>query len=150
MFVVCLRWLKITPCLWKLVFWNLLRCLVCEIMLNTLRGFEVDHSCFTPVSIVYTHNTRQSEINNFVVWRPRTRICVNFFKYLGHQLWSSVSEKLKRMSYFCRVSILGKFRMLFFSILCFMQMLLCLVGICHVFILVYALLVLCLLYTMFH
>ena len=30
-----------------------------------LRGFEVDLSCFTPVSIVHAHNTRHSKNNNF-------------------------------------------------------------------------------------
>ena len=37
---------------------------VCKLMLNTLRGFEVDHSCFTPVSMVHSHNTRHSKNNN--------------------------------------------------------------------------------------
>ena len=43
---------------------------VYKLMLNKLKGIEVDHSCFTLVNIVYTHNTRHSINNNFVVVRP--------------------------------------------------------------------------------
>ena len=53
---------------------------VCKLMLNTLREFEVDHSCFTPVSMVYTHNTKN---NNFVIEKPRTGLGLNSFKYYG-------------------------------------------------------------------
>ena len=70
---------------------------VCKLMLNTLRGFEVDHSCFTPISIVHSHNTRHSKNNNFVVERPRTRLGLNSFRYLGPKLWSSVPENLKKL-----------------------------------------------------
>ena len=35
---------------------------VCKQMLNTYRGFEVDHSCFTPVNMAHTHNTKHSKI----------------------------------------------------------------------------------------
>ena len=38
-----------------------------KLMLNTFREFEVDHSSFTPLSIVHNHNTRHSNNNNFVV-----------------------------------------------------------------------------------
>ena len=61
--------------------------------LNTLNGFEVDHSCFTPV---YTHNTRHSKNIIFVVKRPRTRLGLNF-KYLSPKLWFSVPEVFKNL-----------------------------------------------------
>ena len=70
---------------------------VCKLMLNTLRGFEVDHSCFTPVSMVHTHYTRHSKNNNFVIERPRTQLGLNSFKYLGPKLWSSVPEIFKNL-----------------------------------------------------
>ena len=40
-------------------------------MLNILRGLGVDHSWFTPVNMVHTHNTRHIKNDNFVVKRPR-------------------------------------------------------------------------------
>ena len=61
-------------------------------MLNILRGFEVDHSCFTTLSMVNSHNTRHSKNNNFVVERPRTDLGLNSFRYLGPKLLSSVPE----------------------------------------------------------
>ena len=61
-------------------------------MMITLRGLEVDNSCFTPVSMVHTHYTRHSKNNNFVIERPRTQLGLNSFKYLGPKLWSSVPE----------------------------------------------------------
>ena len=70
---------------------------VCKLMLNTLRGFEVDHSCFTPVSMVHAHNTRHSKNNNFVVERPRTGLGLNSFRYLGSKLWSSVPYNFKNL-----------------------------------------------------
>ena len=66
-------------------------------MLNTLRGFEVDHSCFTPVSMVHSHNIRHWKNNNFVVEKPRTDLGLNSFRYLGPKLWSSVPENLKNL-----------------------------------------------------
>ena len=63
-------------------------------MLNTLRGFEVDHICFTPVSMIHAHNTRHLKNNNLVV---ETGLGLNSFGYLGIQLWSSVPEYLKNL-----------------------------------------------------
>ena len=50
---------------------------VCKMMLNTLRGFEVDHSCFNPVSMVHSQNTRYLKNNNFI------DLGLNSFRYLG-------------------------------------------------------------------
>ena len=68
---------------------------VCKLMPNTLEGFEVDHSCFSSINMVHTHNKRYLKNNNFVVERPRTGLGLNSFKYLGPKLWSSVSEFFK-------------------------------------------------------
>ena len=70
---------------------------VCKLMLNTLRGFEVDYSGFTPVSMVHSHNTRHSKNNNFIVERPRTELGLNSIRYLGLKLWLSVPENLKNL-----------------------------------------------------
>ena len=66
-------------------------------MLNTLRGFEVDHSCFTPVSMVHTRSTKHSINNHFAVERCRLELGLNSFRYLGPKLWYSVPEFLKNL-----------------------------------------------------
>ena len=70
---------------------------VCKLLQNTLRGFEVDHSCFTQVNMVHTHNSRHSKNNDFVVERPRTGLGLNSFKSLSLKLWSSVPEIFKNL-----------------------------------------------------
>ena len=61
-------------------------------MLNTLGGFKFDHSCFTPVSMVLTHNARHSIKK---LERPKTGFGLNSFKCLGPKLWSSVPKNLE-------------------------------------------------------
>ena len=137
MFVACLHWLPTNSLSVKtgiLKFNEVFNLQVCKLMLNTLRGFEVDHSCFTPVSMVHAHNTRHSKNNNFVVERPRTGLDLNSFRYLDPKLWSIVHENFKNLKKknslstvtkdSCWASMLSEFGMLWICKLCYMWMLL--------------------------
>ena len=60
----------------------------------TIRGFEVDHNRFTPVSSVRSHYTR---ISNKLNLRPRTLLGLNFFIFFGPKLCSSVPVNIKKI-----------------------------------------------------
>ena len=71
-------------------------------MRNTITGFAVDRNRFTLASSAYSHNTRFSKKKkNFITERPRTRLGLNCFKYLGPKFWSSVSETFKNLKKDC-------------------------------------------------
>ena len=53
----------------------------CKLMLNTLRRLEIDHICFTRVSIIHTHKKRHSKNNNFVA--KDLEQSLDSFMYLG-------------------------------------------------------------------
>ena len=76
---------------------EVLKLQICKLMQNTIRGFEVDHNCFTPVSSLHSHNTRFSKKSNFILERPRTLLGLSSFRYLGPKLWSSVPENIKNL-----------------------------------------------------
>ena len=63
-----------------------------KLMLNTFRGFEIEHSGFTPVSMVHTHKNRHSKKKNYT-WMG---LGLNSFRHSGPNLWSSVRENLKK------------------------------------------------------
>ena len=68
---------------------------VYKLLFNTLREFEVDHSCFIIVSMIHTHNIGHSKNNIFVVKKPKTGLSLNSIRYFGIKLWSSVPEVFK-------------------------------------------------------
>ena len=71
---------------------------VSKLMLNTFKGFEVDHGCFTPLTMVYTqHTIPDIQNNSFVVERPRTGLSLNYLRYLDLKLWSNVLETFKNL-----------------------------------------------------
>ena len=63
----------------------------------TTTGFDVEHIRFTLASSVHSHYTRFSKSLNFITERLRTRLDLNFFKYLSQKLWSIVSKKLMKI-----------------------------------------------------
>ena len=52
-------------------------------------------------SSAHSHNTRFSKKKNFITERPRTRLGLNCFKYLGPKFWSSVPETFKNLKKDC-------------------------------------------------
>ena len=70
---------------------------ICKLMRNTITGFDVEHNRFTLASSVHSHNTRFSKKMNFITERPRTRLGINCFRYLGPKFWSSVPETFKNL-----------------------------------------------------
>ena len=69
---------------------------------NTKTSFDVHHNRFTLASSAHSHNTRFSKKKkNFITVRPRTRLGLNCFKYLGPKFWSSVSETFKNLKKDC-------------------------------------------------
>ena len=74
---------------------------ICKLMRNTITGFDVDHNRFTLASSAHSHNTRFSKKKNFITERPRTRLGLNCFKYLGPKFWSSVPETFKNLKKDC-------------------------------------------------
>ena len=74
---------------------------ICKLMRNTITGFDVDHNRFTLASSAHSHNTRFSKKMNFITERPRTRLGLNCFKYLGPKFWSSVPEAFKNLKKDC-------------------------------------------------
>ena len=70
---------------------------VCKLMQNSMTGFDVEHKSFTLTSSLHSHNTRFSKKLNFITERPRTRLGLNSFRYLGPRFWSSVPENFKNL-----------------------------------------------------
>ena len=56
---------------------------ICKLMQSTIRGCEVDHNCFTPVSSIHSHYTEFSKKSIFVLKRCRALLGLNSFRYLG-------------------------------------------------------------------
>ena len=65
----------------------------CKLMSNTITGFDVEHKRFTLASSIYSHNTKFPQKINFLIERPRTRLGLNCFKYLGPKFLSNVPDK---------------------------------------------------------
>ena len=76
---------------------KILHDIICKLMRNTITGFDVEHNRFTLASSVHSHNTRFSKKMNFITERPRTRLGLNCFRYLGPKFWSSVPETFKNL-----------------------------------------------------
>ena len=67
---------------------------ICKLTRNTITGFDVDHNRLTFASSAHSHNTRFKK-KYFITERPRTRLGLNCFKYLGPKFWSGVPETFK-------------------------------------------------------
>ena len=64
---------------------------LCKLMQNSMPGFEVEHESFTLSISLHLHNIRFPEKLNFITGRPRIRVGLNSFRYLGFGL---VSQKI--------------------------------------------------------
>ena len=52
-------------------------------MQNSMTGFGVEHKSFTLAISLHSHNKRFSKKLNFITERPKTRLGLNSFRYLG-------------------------------------------------------------------
>ena len=66
-------------------------------MQNSMTGFYVEHKSFTLASSLHSHNKKVSKKLNFIIGRPRTRLRLNSFRYLGPRFWYTVPENLKKL-----------------------------------------------------
>ena len=92
MFAMCLPWLQQTLCLKNT---GELKLQICKLMCNTITGFDVENNGFTLASFVHLNSTSFSIKKNFITERPRTRLGLNCFRYLGPKFWSSIHEVFK-------------------------------------------------------
>ena len=70
---------------------------VCKLIHNITTGFDVKYNRFPLASSVHLQNTRFSQKMNFIIERPRTRLGLNCFRYLGPEYWSSIPETFKNL-----------------------------------------------------
>ena len=68
---------------------------------NTITGSDVEHNRFTLAISVHSHSRRLKKKKNFITERPRKRLCLGCYKFLGSKFCSSVPETFKNLKKGC-------------------------------------------------